>query len=173
MATKMCKPVTKSPSVKLLLTTDSFKVENGQLPDKKSAFATIVFMVGILFIVEHLIMRTFLEQHKDFHPILDDEINRFILARHLGVDFVCCAAVSYVGLKSRHHLADFFTFVSSFGKIQMDRSKRDERLFKTIPGGNHVLLLFLGYQTKNLYDSYIWDDVSIFILLLHIVIIKI
>ena len=109
-----------------------------------------------LFGVEYAVTRV-LDLYQDVHPILAVEVNRRVLARHLGVDFTCCAAVSWIGMANRHHLADLFACFFSFGKREMCKNF-EKRLFRFIPGGNHVLMVFLGYQIKNLYDTYIWND---------------
>lgn len=100
---------------------------------------------------------------QDIHPILEDETNQMILARHLGVDFTCCAAVAWIGCANRHHMSDLFGSFLSLGKKTVDEAYED-RLFKFIPGGNHVLVMFMAYQIKNTYDTIIWNDGPEFIL---------
>jgi len=149
----MCRPTTKN-ATRLLLTTESFG--NDTIPDKKSTFLTMASIVAILFAIEHTI-RAVLFAFKDIHPILEDETNQMILARHVGVDFTCCVAVSWIGIANRHHMSDLLDSFFSLGKRTMD-GNFENRLFKFIPGGNHVLLMFFAYQVKNTYDTIIWND---------------
>ena len=153
---------TTTTTPRLLLTTQSFQSESNTPPDRASTYLTLAFHVTVLFVLEYAVV-VLLENYQDVHPILGIELNRKILARHCGVDFVCLAAVSWIGLANRHHLADLFACFFSLGKQSLC-DKFENRLFKFIPGGNHVLMVFLGYQLKNLYDSYVWNDGIVFIL---------
>ena len=93
----MCKP--SSPPMRVLLSKQSLSLSKDHGPlDMPSVSLTVAIVVLVLFALEHLVVRPALENMKDLHPILEIEINRFIIARHIGVSFVSCVAVSMVGL---------------------------------------------------------------------------
>jgi len=156
----MCKP--SSPPMRVLLSKQSLSLSKDHGPlDMPSVSLTVAIVVLVLFALEHLVARPALENMKDLHPILEIEMNRFVIARHIGVSFVSCVAVSIVGLLGRHHMSDLLESFFSFGKkntMVLNREGFERRLFEFRQEGSLVLLLFLGYQMKNLYDSYVWDD---------------
>ena len=79
--------------------------------------------------------------------MLQDEINRDILARHIGVDAFCCFVASFLGWKARHVLYREF------------HSKApDNRLYQYDPQAARIMLYFVAFQLKNFADSWKWND---------------
>jgi len=72
---------------------------------QKETLKTITVIVFFLFALEHS-TRFFVNLFKDSTPVLANETNRKILSRHLAVDFLCCAAVSWLGWNSRNELGE-------------------------------------------------------------------
>jgi len=176
----MCKP-TAPPRRKasLLLTTESFNYDDdssgsdgkadgkgghGPAPPMSSTFFTLSFLVGFLVGIE-LAIRWVLERFQDYHPILGVEVNRQILARHIGVDVVGCASVAIIGLRNRHIIRDMIPGGITFGRADsMPEAGYEARLFTYHPAAQHVLLFFFAYQVKNMFDSIVWNDGIVFIL---------
>jgi hypothetical protein len=96
------------------------------------------------------------------HPLLENETNRFILARHIGIDLVSAVCVSYFGFKARYITQDMIDTVIH-GKKNAMAQAYDNRLFKYHPEAVRVIVLFLGYQIKNSYDTMVWNDGALFI----------
>eukprot|EP00980_Cylindrotheca_fusiformis_P016179 scaffold4809_cov116-Cylindrotheca_fusiformis.AAC.3 len=186
----MCKSPTSGGVVshrtsnKLLLTSlESFSQDDkGNSPSAVSKLFTIGAFVVFLIAVEHLCRQVLLQCQKtwsrltfsyyyyihdlnlakDFHPLLQIERNRFILARHIGIDFVSAMVVSYFGFKARYLNQDMIDTVIHRKPNRMSQAY-DNRLFKYHPESARVIVLFLGYQIKNSYDTMIWNDGALFI----------
>lgn len=163
----MCRPtITKKPhkdKLALLITSNSFqcvgKDEKGPMPPaKKSTIMSLFFFIGILILSEQIlrhIVKTFMA---DLHPTLGIERNQHILARHIGVDALACLTISILGFLNRQILNE----VSTFDRSKIEKSFSN-RIHGYQPEAHRVLLLFIAYQVKNTYDSYVWDDGAIFI----------
>jgi hypothetical protein len=110
---------------------------------------------------------------QDAHELLKNGVNHKILARHIGVDFTCCFAVTYLGLKNRHLCAEVWQRLVPRAKAQKltTNKKTDEavplfmcptrshaRLLTYHPAAQQILTIFLSYQIKNLYDCIVWND---------------
>jgi len=133
------------------LSLDSFSSKEGSPPGKSSFFATGIIILVFLAFVEKA-LAVLLENNQHQHPILQNETNRLILARHVGVDTLSCTIVAILGVytldavdlwkrdKTLHHAA------------------YDQRLFTYHPAGYRIALFFFWYQIKNLYDTIIWKD---------------
>ena len=128
-------------------------------PAKKSVYLTIATVVLLLIASEQL--HRFLITHhlSSLHPLFNLESNRFILARHLGVDTVACLAIALLGYKNKHLLYDICTF-QRHAYIQ---STIQNRIYGYQPESHRLLLLFIAYQVKNTFDSYYWNDGIIYI----------
>lgn len=177
----MCKPTTttlKNQSYKnhnhlsILLTSSSFHcidpdTDNTQTtttkiipPSKKSVYLTISIAVIFLFLSEHF-HRHILHQHlTPYHPIFENETHRHIIARHLGVDTIACFTIAFLGYINKHLLYNVMTIQRS-SKLNMTSHNR---IFDYQPESHRILLLFIAYQVKNLYDSWYWNDGIVFIL---------
>ena len=99
---------------------------------------------------------------KDFHPILGDETNRNILARHIGVDAISAFVVTYFGWKGRHVVQDLIDATIGRKKGAMPVAY-EGRMFTYHPESQRVVLYFVAYQLKNTYDTIIWNDGALFI----------
>lgn len=88
--------------------------------------------------------------------------NRQILARHIGVDGLGIFLVSTLGVKNRHVLSHLLTLKSL--KRSDSETEGPKRIHTYLPEGHQVLLAFFAYQTKNMYDTVVWNDGILFIL---------
>jgi hypothetical protein len=145
----------------LLLTHKSFhccddKGEKSPLPPSKtSALLTTAFIIIFLFAFEHslrFLITTFLT---DYHPVLELERHRHILARHMAVDGFSCGVCALIGFQSRHELKPLLT-------LKTDH-KFNERIHSYYPAGQRVLLYFFAYQVKNMHDTIVWEDGILFV----------
>ena len=155
-------------------------------PTLPSTLVTVAFYVGILFIIEHLtryVIGTYLI-HLD--PILEMEINRHIIARHIAVDFfslVVCASVAIVNRDVCTEIITHFfatmnsrstttistttntkTKNSSTTTQRMSKETYEERIFAYHPAAQRLTLFFFTYQVKNMYDTLYWNDGIEFVL---------
>lgn len=171
----MCKPTDRNNNtilrprrdqLRLLLSSQSFhctdeKGEKGPMaPSQQSTILTILAVVVGLIVNEQVfryLITTFLQ---DLHPVLADERHRHVLARNLGVNFSACFSVALLGYQSRHLLGEVMT-LSRNNKDDKDSYHR--RIYQYVPEGHQVLVFFVAYQVKNLYDSYVWEDGAIFL----------
>ena len=91
--------------------------------------------------------------HKDAHYLLENDVSYKILARHVGVDFTCCCVVAYLGIKSAHICKAMWR-----SPFSLHPSGAQVRMFTYHPEAHQILLLFLAYQIKNLFDTIVWND---------------
>lgn len=171
------KPVQGSPRRKhsLLLTTESFRCNDFVFkkddddrsewvgaPTVGSTLMTVAAIVVAFFGIEHGLRYVF-QALKHSHYLLENETNRHVLSRHIGVDALACLAVGYVGIKNLHIMDDLknHTLRRSKSMVETDYEKR---LFTYHPAAQQVLLLFFSYQVKNMYDTIVWNDGIIFII---------
>ena len=163
-ASKMCLPsnLTLQSKTSLLLTHKSFhccddKGEKFPLPPSKtSSLLTTAFIVIFLFAFEHslrFLITTFLT---DYHPVLELERHRHILARHMAVDGFSCGVCALIGYQSRHEVKPLL-------KLKTDSHKFHERIHGYYPAGQRVMLYLFAYQVKNMYDTIVWDDGILFV----------
>lgn len=166
----MCGPTAQSSvnrprrdELRLLLSSSSFhctdeKGEKGPVsPSRQSTILTILAVVVGLIVNEQVFRYLITAFLQDAHPVFEDERHRHVLARNLGVNFSACFAVALLGYQSRHLLAPVLTF-----QRKTDDSYHG-RIYNYVPQGHQVLVFFVAYQVKNLYDSYVWDDGAIFL----------
>lgn len=164
----MCKQSTfvgpRRDKLALLISSSSFhctdeKGEKGPLPpSKNSVYLTILAVVGILVANELFIRHIIANYLVDLNPILEDERNRNIIARHIGVDGFSCFVIATLGFFNRNILSEVCT---------LDRKKNESefhsRIYTYQPEAHRVLLFFIAYQVKNIHDSWYWNDGAIFI----------
>lgn len=83
----------------------------------------------------------------------------------MGVDVVGCASVAIVALRNRHVVRDMIPRGITFKRADsMPEGGYESRLFTYHPAAQQVLLFFFAYQTKNMFDSIVWNDGPIFII---------
>lgn len=145
-----------------LLSTASYhwtdeKGEKGPLrPSKSASLFTGVIILLSMVIIEKLMYNFIATYCAGLDPVMEIKRHQQILARHIGVDALWCFVVAYVGCGNWRILSEVLTL-----------KKDDEfsrRIYTYQPSGHQILLVFLAYQVKNLYDSYVWNDGIIFIL---------
>lgn len=149
-------------------------------PTLPSTLLTVAFYVGALFIVEHVtryIIGTYLI-HLD--PILEIEMNRHIIARHMAVDFFSLVVCATVAIVNRDVCTEIIThFYATFTKngnttknnntkklsvLLMTKETYEERIFAYHPAAQRLTLFFFTYQVKNMYDTIYWNDGIEFVL---------
>jgi hypothetical protein len=122
-------------------------------------------VVGFLLMVEMTLRQVF-TYYKDFHPIFENETNRNILARHVGVDAFSCFVVAYLGWKARHLMHDIIDASTGVRSGKGDDkshgkglgSSYEGRMFTYQPEAARICLFFFAYQVKNTYDTIVWND---------------
>mmetsp|Transcript_35627 Transcript_35627/g.76079 ORF Transcript_35627/g.76079 Transcript_35627/m.76079 type:complete len:335 (-) Transcript_35627:197-1201(-) len=189
----MCKPdnATSATAVNrkrrsswLLLTHDSFVIDD--IPDKDdvakrqtrknpyvhglggpslaSTLLTAGFYVAVLFVLEYL-TRVFIGKYAHLDPLLENEYNRGVLARHIATDFVTLFACSFIAVSNRHINEDIIRHGLSYGKSDYMREEDfEKRVFAYHPGSQRLMLIFFVYQVKNMYDTLYWGDGIAFVL---------
>lgn len=146
----------------LLLTSKSFESSDGSQPTVLSIWMTVGTLVAGLVAIEQAV-RFLLLSYQHTHPILENETNRLILARHIGIDTLCCVVVAMIGLKNINVYKNVLPGLSS-EKKPMTVAGFETRLFTPIPAGQHIALMFFAYQVKNMYDTVAWNDGIVFII---------
>jgi hypothetical protein len=135
----------------------SYETSTGQPPRKASAIVTgLVFL--LFLILSEQTMRFVFYQMKDLHPILDDETNRFILARHIGIDFLSCFIVAVLGWNARAIAWDMVSAATFGSESAMNPAGFEQRMFTYHPACFRIALVFFVFQVKNLYDTIVWND---------------
>jgi len=144
-----------------MFSVEDFSGHNG-IPSTKSqcftAGAIILFLVSV-----EMSLRQFFFSIKAYHPILEDDIGRKVLARHVGVDAVSCFVVAYLGWTGRHVVQDLIDATIG-GKKNAMPVAYEGRMFTYQPVAQRIALFFVAYQIKNTYDTIVWNDGIIFIL---------
>eukprot|EP00533_Pseudo-nitzschia_delicatissima_P001746 CAMPEP_0116079488 /NCGR_PEP_ID=MMETSP0327-20121206/1168_1 /TAXON_ID=44447 /ORGANISM="Pseudo-nitzschia delicatissima, Strain B596" /LENGTH=304 /DNA_ID=CAMNT_0003570115 /DNA_START=146 /DNA_END=1060 /DNA_ORIENTATION=+ len=162
----MCRPNSRgstaagqNPSL-FMLSTKSFDGHGG-VPRASAQFFTAAVFILFLIAVEQM-LRHYFTSIQDIHPILGDETNRNILARHVGVDAFSAFVVTYFGWKGRHVVQDLIDATIGGKKGAMPVAY-EGRMFTYHPESQRVVLYFVAYQLKNTYDTIIWNDGALFI----------
>ena len=88
--------------------------------------------------------------------MLQEAVNRAILARHVGVDAGSCFVVAILGWKARHVNQDMLDAV--FRRQNSMPVAFENRVFKYQPECYRLTLFFFAYQIKNTYDTIYWND---------------
>lgn len=139
-----------------LISVESYRGEGSRLPGYRPVLFTVTALFCILVAIE-IALRWVFVSVQAFHPILQDETSRNILARNIGVNALSCFVVSYMGLKARHVLRDFWGAIASRGRSGVSGAY-DSRLFEYHPEGARILVFFVSFQIKNLVDSIQWNE---------------
>lgn len=171
---------------RFMFTLKSFElIDKEERPDSLSCFVSGLIIVLTLCSIEQT-LRYILLHFQYLHPLLLNETNRYILARHVGVDTFSCAICCALGYSGRHLVSQIFDFSSSSsssskGKKKMlqkinknkndndgDKNNKDHilsnmnhygiRLFSYHPEAYRLALFFIGYQVKNTFDTINWND---------------
>ena len=96
---------------------------------------------------------------QDSHDILQNETNRFILARHLGVDTLSCFICAYMGWANRRPFLTNALKAAFGGDAEAFSAKAAEhRGYAYVPSSFYLSTFFLAYQLKNMVDTIVWND---------------
>ena len=87
--------------------------------------------------------------------------NKTILSRHT-MDFVSMATFSYIGVVSIMELGGLGIY-SSFNFNGKVLGTGAERLYQYIPAAQRLIVMHIGYETKNFCDSVIHNDGLLFL----------
>lgn len=131
------------------------------LPSKVSQLGTMAIIIAVLVGIETL-LRRFFYSIQDSHPILEEEVNRWILARHIGVDALSCFVVAFLGYTSRSVVQEMLP--GRAGGATLTAGGYEARMFTYHPAAQRITVFFVAYQLKNTYDTIVWDDGIIFII---------
>lgn len=143
-----------------MFSIESFSGHNG-VPNAKSQFSTGAVIILILMAIE-MSLRQFFASIKDFHPVLENETSRHILARHIGVDTLSCFVVAFLGWKARYVVQPLVDATIG-GKKNAMPVAYEGRMFTYHPECQRLILFFVAYQIKNTYDTIVWNDGILFI----------
>ncbi|CAB9498089.1 expressed unknown protein [Seminavis robusta] len=166
----MCRPdvisKAKAPPA-LQKSSSSFMSVEGAFAQKPSlgfcaAYGAVI--MAVLYAFEHSLLY-FFDEHKDFHPILQNATNRGILARHIGTDAFCCFVCATMGAACFMTVCPELVHAAT-GKIkgyQAARGGYELRLFTYSPRAYHLALFFFWYQVKNTIDTILWNDGIVFV----------
>lgn len=186
---------TNSQHPLLMLKQDAYKASR---PPVVSSIATCFFLVGCLYVSEHIGRRIFLEMKvsrlldactsffrhsrvivlfghniahpfslfslsflvvcQDQHPLLEIEVNRLILARHIFVDTFSCVVMATLGWWNRHTGITAIYRALLGDPKSMTRAGCEARMFAFHPGSFRLGLFFTSYQLKNMIDTIVWND---------------
>eukprot|EP00546_Thalassionema_frauenfeldii_P004727 CAMPEP_0178922672 /NCGR_PEP_ID=MMETSP0786-20121207/16290_1 /TAXON_ID=186022 /ORGANISM="Thalassionema frauenfeldii, Strain CCMP 1798" /LENGTH=267 /DNA_ID=CAMNT_0020597075 /DNA_START=186 /DNA_END=989 /DNA_ORIENTATION=+ len=117
---------------------------------------TSMLFVGFLACIE-LAGRVLIEQMQGISPVLDDETNRKILARHLFVDALSCFILFYLGWNNRAFTLRVLKAFSGDSKA-LPVASAESRALAYDNKSYFLCIWFLSYQLKNLYDTIMWND---------------
>ncbi len=154
----MCRPTQQQlqqRSLRVLWSLDSFH-ECNEKPNLSSCVLTIALLILFLTSVEHT-CRYIFAIYRDAHELFENEVNRQILARHLGVDTLSCLLCAATGWQAREVFEPLMAALRGH-KNAMPAAGHEQRLYTYHPGAFRVALIFLGYQLKNLVDTIAWND---------------
>jgi len=141
---------------------------NSSRPSQLSTCITLSVLILFFILIEQFSRYFIYTFIRGLDPIFDDEKNRHILARHIGVDALACAIVSYLGYMNRQPLSEVLNIadvgrvnIASLLKLKTKGASR--RIYGYVPEGHQLLIFFLAYQMKNMYDTIVWNDGALFI----------
>jgi hypothetical protein len=166
-------PLSRRPS-RLLLTHSSFIHDDKQTayalstsnphlhglggPSLLSTLLTVAFYVSLLFLLEYL-ATLLITAYSHIDPILENELNRQILARHVACDFSSLSYCAYLAISQRHICRDLLLASPLYKQYDSMRSEDyNKRCFRYHPGCQRLMVIFFVYQVKNMYDSIYWND---------------
>lgn len=144
----------------LMFSVESFSGHNA-VPNAMAQACTAVVIVLILVSIE-MSLRQFFASIKDLHPLLEVEVNRQILARHIGIDAFSCFTVATLGIKAKHIVQDLIDATIG-GKKNAMPVAYEGRMFTYQPEAQRITLYFFAFQLKNTYDTLVWNDGALFI----------
>eukprot|EP00934_Nitzschia_sp_Nitz4_P003336 Nitzschia sp. Nitz4//scaffold250_size28497//16634//17659//NITZ4_008126-RA/size28497-processed-gene-0.13-mRNA-1//1//CDS//3329544219//3326//frame0 len=151
------KDVNASPRL-ALVSLESYSAD-GPLGKPKGQELITTGVIAIVFLIasEHFLRFLFASvQH--WHPILQVETNRMILARHLGVDALSCFIVTFLGWDASKTIGSDMIDAIFRGNRRAVPVAFENRVFKYHPESLRLTLFFFAYQIKNTYDTLIWND---------------
>jgi len=143
-----------------MFSIESFSGQFG-VPNAMSQIITGSVIIFILLSIE-MSLRLFFASIKGFHPVLEDETNRQILARHIGIDAFSCFSVAFLGIKARHIVQDLIDATVG-GKRNTMSVAYEGRMFTYQPEAQRIALYFVAFQLKNTYDTLVWNDGALFV----------
>jgi len=155
----MCKDnaATKTKSRPIIMTSvESFSEHDGKIPGTFHLLTTSAAVLCVFTGLEFF-LRYFINANKHVLPLLEDETNRQILARHLGTDVVGCFWVAYLGWNARHVCQDMTDRVLKRTNSMPDAG-HEQRIFTYQPEAFRLLNVFFAYQIKNMFDCIVWGD---------------
>ena len=170
----MCKPTTVNTMappgaatpqqpLRLLLSVESYKgPSSGQGPDAPSAVLTCIAFI-IFLVASEQVCLAWLRNNEDYHPLLEEDLHRRILARHVGVDTLACSICAYFGYLGMHTYDGIWNYYVKGQKTAFVRANYMNRVLQFDPASMRICLFFTAYQIKNLYDTIIFDDGAVFI----------
>ena len=98
--------------------------------------------------------------------MLEDETNRNILARHVGIDAFSCFGVVYLGwyccdVAWSMLAATWWPSKRGTGESSVNHAvpvAYENRIYAYDPAAHRLILFFFSYQLKNTYDTIVWND---------------
>jgi len=145
---------------RVMFSIESFSGHNG-VPDFMSQMITGSVVILVLVSIEMSLRQVF-SAIKDIHPVLENETNRQILARHIGIDAFSCFTVAFLGLKARHVVQDLADATIGGERNAMPVAY-EGRMFTYYPEAQRITLFFVAFQLKNTYDTLVWNDGALFV----------
>lgn len=121
-----------------------------------SSLATVMFYLLLITGIEIGLFQVF-TAYKHLHPLLEDEHNREILARNLGVRALSATTVTLYGWMN---YKIFSEIIAGFlGKENVLKPAGFERrLFTYHPGAQQCSMIFCSYQLKNSVDFLFYQE---------------
>lgn len=145
------------PPPRLLLSLDSCSSEDEHPPQRPSILLSGVAILCFLVSTEQFCRFAFWSI-RGWHPILEDETSRQILARHFGVDVTSLFLLALMGWQARHIISDVTDEWLLGKKGSVAAAGYMNRLYKVHPESIRIGLFFFWYQAKNFYDTIVWND---------------
>jgi len=125
------------------------------------AISGLVILGGMM--ASEMLWRCILENVQHAHPILEQQVNRHILARHLGVDTLSICIIAISGWRARSivwNVMEEWVYGKRHAVVPADYKNR---LFKTHPKVTQIAIFFFWYQVKNSYDTFVWNDGTVYL----------
>jgi len=132
-------------------------MEDQQPPPHPSIAYSGLMIVGGL-VASEMLLRFVLEQIQHLHPVLEPEVHRQILARHLGVDVLSLGILGWLGWQARHIVWGVVDEWLWGKKGAAKKAAYKSRLFTVHPEATRIATFFFWYQVKNSYDTIVWND---------------
>ena len=130
-----------------------------------TSFVWCMCLVGFEYILRWLFKLNLVQ---NLSPILQNERNTQIIARHIGTDFAAAVMCSYLGLTVKNGgLGPIWESLKSPRSEKLYKKARKgyaKRLWTYNAEGFRIFVFFFAYQFKNLWDAYVWNDGPEFIM---------